>query len=308
MSLKFGLHLPSAQPGASVEGLRAVLAAAEESGFDSAWMFDHLFTPEGLRSSYPYSRDGSYALSPDDPFFDPLGLLGVLAGSSDRIRLGTAVLIAAYRHPIVLAKILATIENFAPRRLILGLGAGWMKEEFAALDIPFKKRGARLDEYVAALRHIWSGDRAEFEGTFYSWPSGGFEPLPSEPIPLIIGGHSDRAVRRAARLGDGWAIATGRGQGRGLEAMQRRLEVLDAFLQEAGRDRTGFELLHQDLLWFSDEPNPKLPFTGRPEDMAANLKRYAEAGVTTVDLVVFGPPALVVESAQRFAEEVRPLL
>lgn len=306
--MKVGLHLPSAQPGASAHGVLQVARTAERLSYDSVWMFDHLFTPSDLGSRYPYSRDGSYALSPQDPFLDPLGIFGVIAGATERIAIGSAVLIPAYRHPIVLAKVVATIENFAPGRILLGIGAGWMQEEFAALGVPYEERGARLEEYVQALRAIWSGEVTAFEGRFYRWPEGGFLPAPTSPIPVIIGGHSDRALRRAARLGDGWAIATGKGQGSGIDAVTKRLDLLRTLLEKENRALEGFELVYQSLLWFSEDPNPKLPLTGPPEAIAEGLKRLGDTGVTTVDLITFGPPDLVVESAERFSEEVRPLL
>lgn len=164
--MEFGLHLPSAQPGASAEGILGVATLAESLGFDSVWMFDHLFTPTGLESLYPYTKDGSYALTAADPFFDPLGLFGVLAGATKSLKIGTGVLIGAYRHPIVLGKALATIEHFAPGRIILGIGSGWMKEEFEGVGITRDRRGARLAEYMRALRSIWSGEPASFEGEF----------------------------------------------------------------------------------------------------------------------------------------------
>lgn len=306
--MDIGLHLPSAQPGASAGGILQVATAAEELGFDSVWMFDHLFTPSDLASAYPYSRDGSYAMSDSDPFFDPVGLFGVLAGATERIKLASGVLIGAYRHPIVLAKALASIENFAPGRLILGLGTGWMREEFDGVGIEFERRGERLTEYIAALRTIWSGEPAGFAGEFYSWVKSGFLPAPTSPIPLIIGGHSDRALQRAAQHGDGWAVVTGRSQGTGIDAVAARIDLLDGFLAEAGRTRDGFHLSYQHPLWFSDKPNDKLPLTGPPEVIAGNLKRLAETGVTMVDLVVFGPPELIIATVERFAQEVKPLL
>jgi len=303
--MEIGLHLPSAQPGASAQGVMDVARAAERLEFDAVWMFDHLFTPTGLESLYPYSRDGSYAMSPEDPFFDPLALFGVLAGATERLKIGTGVLIGAYRHPIVLAKTLSSIEQFAPGRLILGIGSGWMKEEFEAVGITRDRRGARLSEYIRALRTTWEPKPTSFEGEFYNWPEGGFLPAPTAPIPLIVGGHSDAALKRAATLGDGWAIATGRGQGSGLDAARARLEVLDGYLEENGRDRSGFELLYQGLLWISDKPNPRMPLTGPPDAIAESLAALKEMGVTMVDLIVFGPADVVVEVATRFAEEVR---
>ena len=306
--MEIGLHLPSAQPGANASDIIAVAKAAEDNGFDSVWMFDHLFTPSDLESKYPYSRDGSYALSASDPFFDPLGLFGVLASATERVKIGTGVLIGAYRHPIVLAKTLATIEQFAPGRIVLGIGTGWMEEEFEALGVPFARRGARLTEYLSALRTLWSGAPSSFDGEFYSWPQSGFLPAPTSPIPLIVGGHSDLALRRAAEHGDGWAVVTGRGQGSGLSGAKDRIDLLEQMRADAGTTERPFELLFQNLLWFSDEPNPKMPFTGPPEVIAASLKEAEAMGVTMVDLMVFGPGPVIVETAERFDAEVRPLL
>jgi probable F420-dependent oxidoreductase len=306
--VEIGLHLPSAQPGAEAESILAVAKKAEELGFDAVWMFDHLFTPSALESLYPYSRDGSYALSAADPFFDPLGLFGVLAGATEKVRIGTGVMVAAYRHPIVLGKALATIERFAPGRIVLGLGSGWMREEFEAVGMAYERRGAMFNEYLQALRAMWSGAPVSFGGEFFSWEEAGFQPSPTRHIPLIVGGHSDAALRRAARYGDGWAIVTGRGQGSGLDGAGTRLALLDSFLEAEGKSRDGFELLYQHPMWFSDSANPKMPLTGPPEAMAESLHKLDEMGVTMVDLVTFGPTDLIIENAQRFAEEVRPLL
>lgn len=306
--MDIGLHLPSSQPGATAADIRAVARRAEELGFDAVWFFDHLFTPSDLGSKYPYSRDGSYALSADDPFFDPLSLFGVLAGATERIKLASGVLIPAYRNPIVLGKALAGIENFAPGRVVLGVGTGWMREEFDAIGVPFERRGARLDEYIEALRAVWSGEQVAFEGEFYSWPKAGFLPAPTAPIPIIVGGHSDAAVQRGARLGDGWAGVTGKGQGSGLDALAARIGYLHDQLDRAGRSADGFHISYQSALWFSDEPNPKLPFTGPADEIAASIKRAADLGVTMIDLFVLGPGSVIEEVAERFAEEVKPLL
>ncbi|MDP9069024.1 MAG: TIGR03619 family F420-dependent LLM class oxidoreductase [Actinomycetota bacterium] len=306
--MRFGLHLPSAQPGANAADILAVAGTAERLAFDSVWMFDHLFTPVDLESKYPYSRDGSYAMSASDPFFDPAGVYGVLAGATERIRIGTGVTIAAYRHPIVLGKALATIEQFAPGRVVLGLGRGWMREEFDALGVGFERRGARLEEYVRALRAIWSGEPSSFSGEFYSWEEAGFLPAPTTHLPILLGGHGNEALRRTAELADGWVITTSRGQGAGIEAVAARLDVLKAEMDKRGRDLGELEIVYPNLLWFSDQPNPKMPLTGTPEDIAGSIKRLEEIGVTTAHLIVFGPGPLVCETAERFAEEVLPLL
>lgn len=306
--MRFGLHLPSAQPGANAPDIVAVARTAERLGFDSVWMFDHLFTPVELDSKYPYSRDGSYGISSKDPFFDPLGLYGVLAGATDKLRIGTGVTIAAYRHPIVLGKMLATIENFAPGRVVLGLGRGWMQEEFDALGVPFEKRGARLEEYIRALRAIWSGEASALDGAFYSWDEAGFLPAPTTHLPILIGGHGDQALRRTAELADGWVVTTQKQQGHGIDAVAARLDTLRDYVDKAGRDFSELEIVYPNLLWFNDKPNPKMPMTGPPEEIAASIKRLGDIGVSTVHMIVFGPGPLVCETAERFCEEVRPLL
>lgn len=290
--------------GTDEASILEVARIAERFGLDSVWMFDHLFTPADLDSKYPYSRDGSYPLTPEDPFFDPLGLYGVLAGATEKLRIGTGVLIAAYRHPIVLAKVLATIERFAPGRIVLGVGAGWMREEFEAVGVGYERRGTRLDEYISALRRIWSGEVASFEGEFYRWDAAGFRPTPTQPIPILVGGHSDAALRRVAKLGDGWAITTGRGQGAGIDAVAARIDDLKELLDANGRSLDELELLYQSPLWFSDEPHPKMPLTGPVDAIVESIGRLEEIGVTTVDLVIFGAPTLIEESIQRFTDEV----
>lgn len=306
--MEIGLHLPNAGPGITAEGILQVATAAEDLGFDAVWMFDHLFTPTDLRSKYPYTPSGDYALTAQDPFFDPLALFGVLASATRRVKLGTSVMIGAYRHPIVLGKVVATAENFAPGRIVLGLGAGWMREEFEALGIPMRRRGARHLEYIRALRTLWSGEPSSFDGEFYSWPEAGFLPTPTAPVPIIVGGHSDAALHRAAAIGDGWAAVTAPGQGSGLDGLAARIELLEKLLEQEGRSLGGFELLYQHVLLFGDEANPKLPFSGPPDAVAAAIARLDEMGVKMIDLMVLGPPGVIVETAQRFAEEVRPLL
>ena len=207
---------------------------AEACGLDSVWLFDHLLTPVTLTSRYPY--DVTYPLRADQPMLDPLGILGVLAGATARIQLGTEVFVAPYRHPIVLGKALATIERFAPGRLLCGLGSGWMQEEFEALGVPFAARGARMDEYVAALRTVWSGVPAGFDGDVYRWEPAGFNPAPTAPLPIILGGHAPRARARAIRLGDGWATILTALPDPSLAGSLAWLEAFRQEREEAGRD------------------------------------------------------------------------
>ncbi len=291
--MKFGLHLPNAGFVPEGAGLIRVAQAAETAGFDSVWLFDHLFTPTNLESKYPYTADGSYLMTAALPFADPVAVMGAVAGATSTIRFGTRVLIPTYRHPVVLAKELATIDYIAGGRMLLGVGAGWMAEEFDAVDVPMEARFARLDEHVALMRNVWTNGVAAHQGRFYSHVEAGFGPQPpgdGHTIPVIVGGHGDAALRRAARWGDGWAVSA-KGDALladGFEAVAERLEQLRRFCDEEGRDFDDLLLVSQCL----------------PEDTAASLTRQAELGIDIVDLMIFGSENQVIEGAQAFLADV----
>jgi probable F420-dependent oxidoreductase len=288
--MDFGLHLPNAGLLPEGRGILRVAQAAEAAGYHSVWLFDHLFTPAKLDSSYPYSPDGSYALNAELPFADPVAVMGMVAGATSTIRFGTRVLIPTYRHPVVLAKELATIDAVAGGRMILGVGAGWMAEEFDAVDVPMEDRFARLDEHVALMRNAWAHGIAEHHGRFYSHCEAGFRPQPPGPIPVIVGGHGDAALRRAARWGDGWAVSAS-GQAlaaRGLDAVVERIGTLRRFCEEEGRAFDELLLVGQC----------------QPGDSVDSLKRQADLGVAVADLMIFGTEEQIVEQARRFLEEV----
>jgi probable F420-dependent oxidoreductase len=295
--MEFGLHLPNAGPFANGPDILRTALTAEELGFHSVWLFDHLFTPTNLESKYPYSPDGSYAMVPEFPFYDPVSCMAALAGATERIKFGTRVLIATYRHPVVLAKELATTDAIAGGRMILGVGAGWMAEEFDAVDVPMDERFARLDEHVAVMRQAWQHGTAGHEGRFYSHCEAGFGPQPPQAgntIPIIVGGHGDAALRRTARWGDGWAVSAA---GDTLltdpeAAIRERLDTLSRFCEEEGRSRDDLLLVGQGFL-------------GAPAD---SLKAQADLGVDVVDLLSFAPIDQVVEEATKFMNEVAPAL
>jgi probable F420-dependent oxidoreductase len=296
--MEFGLHLPNAGPFANGPDIVRTAQRAEALGFHSVWLFDHLFTPVQLESKYPYSPDGSYAMTPEFPFFDPVAVMGVVAGATQRIHFGTRVLIPTYRHPVVLAKELATIDAVAGGRMILGVGAGWMAEEFDAVDVGLDDRFVRMDEHLALMRAAWQQGVSEHRGHFYSHVKAGFGPQPpgeGNTIPLIVGGHGDAALRRAARYGDGWAVsASGPDMAaRGADvAIRDRLDTLSRLCDEAGRTI-------DDLLLVSQA------FLGESID---TLRRQAELGIDVVDLISFGLVDDVLDQAARFMDEVAPEL
>jgi probable F420-dependent oxidoreductase len=291
--MRFGLHLPNAGLVPEGAGILRVAQAAEEAGFHSVWLFDHLFTPSHLESKYPYTADGSYLMTAQLPFADPVAVMAAVAGATSTIHFGTRVLIPTYRHPVVLAKELATIDALAGGRMILGVGAGWMTEEFDAVDVPSQDRFARMDEHIELMRNAWRNGVASFAGRFYSHVEAGFGPQPPGPghtIPIIIGGHGDAALRRAARYGDGWAVSA-KGDAllaHGFGAVEERLQRLRQFCDDEGRN-------FDDLLLVSQ---------CTAADTVDSLKAQADLGIDIVDLMVFGTEQQVIDEGRRFLDEV----
>ncbi len=191
--MRYGIHLPHAGEQATPALVRRHAERAEDLGLDDVWVSEHIIVP----------RDGF----PRSPlFFDPVLSLTWAAAATRRIGLGTSVLVLPMRHPLPLAKELATLHNFSEGRLVLGAGSGWLREEFAALGVPFEERGRRLDEGVAMMRAVWSEDPVTFEARHIPAVVEGMTmaPMPIGRIPLWFGGSSEPALRRAARIGDGW--------------------------------------------------------------------------------------------------------
>lgn len=224
---------------AAPESAGVFAARAEQLGFESLWTVEHVVVPTGYRSTYPYSRSGRMAGGAEDfPSPDPLIWLAFAAAATTRIRLATGILILPQRNPVVLAKETATLDALSGGRLILGVGVGWLEEEFRALGVPFAGRGERTDEYVAVLRTLWTSELATFSGETVSFSEVYLRPLPrQQPIPIVIGGHTERAARRAGRIGDGFFPS-------GVEA--DRLPALVGLAREwaerSGRDPAALEI------------------------------------------------------------------
>jgi probable F420-dependent oxidoreductase len=210
--MKFGLRYASLGPYGDGNAAVALAQAAEAAGFDSIWTIDHVVVPKAYQSKYPYSPTGRMGSGLEDfPIPDPLIWLAYVASATRTIKLGTAILILPQRNPVITAKAVATLDHMAGgRRVLLGIGVGWLAEEFATLGVPFEDRGARTDEYVAAMRALWSQDCASFRGRFVSFDQVFCRPLPADRrIPIVVGGDTKVAARRAGRLGDGYFPARG---------------------------------------------------------------------------------------------------
>jgi probable F420-dependent oxidoreductase len=196
--------LPNAGPKASVDHITEVARHAEALGFHSVWTSDHVLIPEHVESYYPYRANGRWDYPPDSMWMDPLLSLAWAAAAAPSLLVGTAVLVAPLRHPVLLAKQVSTLDVLTGGRVILGLGAGWMKEEADVLGSAFENRGNRLQEMIEVMRHLWTGERAAFHGRYWTVTDARMHPTPVRRVPIALGGHSPAAIRRAARVADAW--------------------------------------------------------------------------------------------------------
>ncbi|HTN69608.1 MAG TPA: LLM class F420-dependent oxidoreductase, partial [Methylomirabilota bacterium] len=203
--MEFGLHLPASSSTVSPEDLIRFARQAEALGFYCITVADHVIVPRNISVPYPYTVDGKY---PGTGYhLETLTTMSFLAGATQRIRFLTSVMIAPYRNAVITAKMLASLDVLSQGRVIVGLGVGWMKEEFENLKAPgYEERGRVTDEYINAFRELWTSETPSFNGKYCSFSNIIFLPKPVQKpaIPIWIGGHSKQAIRRAARLGDGW--------------------------------------------------------------------------------------------------------
>lgn len=177
---------------------------ADELGFDSLWLGEHLVFPTVIDSKYPYDSKLAPPL-PSTPLHDPLITLAYIAGQTKNLQLATGVYVLPLRHPMIVAKLVSTLDALCGGRVIFGVGSGWLKEEFDAIGAAWEKRGKRMDEIIGILRRLWTEERIAHQGEYYQFDEVSFEPKPARsPVPIIIGGETPPALRRAARLGDGW--------------------------------------------------------------------------------------------------------
>jgi probable F420-dependent oxidoreductase len=237
--------------------LPEIARCAEECGFDGILLSEHLFVPGEYEPAYLYSENGRPDFDTTTPFPDPWVTIATMAAATTRLRFCTLVYILPLHHPLEVAKSLATLTTFSGDRVMLGAGAGWMREEFETLGVDFKSRGRRMDEMIEVMRKVWNGGLVEHHGEFFDFAPLAQNPAPSRPIPIGIGGASKAALRRAARLGDGWL-----GAGNTPDEAEEILRTLDRLRAEAGRAEEPFESI--------------VPLTVAPE--ADTLKRLSELG------------------------------
>jgi probable F420-dependent oxidoreductase len=312
--MKFGISIVNRGPLATRDNMVRLAQKAEEWNFDSAWISDHIVVPMEIASKYPYSVGGEFPAKPTEPYVEPLTLMTYLAACTQRINLGSSVLIIPYRNPVYAAKIIATLDYLSNGRIIVGAGIGWMEEEFKALGLTtYEERGAVTDEYIQLFRELWTKENPNFKGKYYQVSNIGFSPKPvQKPCPPIwIGGHTKPAIRRAATLGDGWhPIGLRPPADLSPNDFANSVKYLRDCALEAGRNPDMITISFRVPLQFTDNTgSPRKPFTGKPEDIVADIVQYRNLGVRhlIVDFML-GSIEAILEGMERFAREVMPMV
>ena len=284
--MKFGFCLPNNGPNARPEPLAAIAMKGDDLGFECMVAGDHILGPEQINSPFPYTVGGEFPAGDTGEYFEQLTLLTYLAGITKQIRLITSVMIVPHRPPLLTAKMLSTIDVLSGGRLTVGVGVGWMEEEFRALGAPpFSERGAVTNEYIRAFIELWTSDNPTFSGQYCEFSDLVFLPKPVQnPHPPIwVGGHSKAALRRAATLGNGWH-PVGAIPASPLEPddLSEKISLLNRYADEAGRDPATLDISMKALLYdsTSSPSGPRRRFSGSSEEILQDVQTYADHGVT----------------------------
>jgi len=275
--VKFGVALGALNPHFHLD---AVLEA-ERLGFESVWLPEHLvFTRLMTRSPHP--GETHPPVPPDTPIYDPFAYLAFLAGRTERVRLGTHVFNIGLRHPFTTARGVQTVDVLSGGRLEFGVGASWLEQEWVAAELDFATRGRRVDEAIDVCKRLWTEETITHRGEFFSFEGVVFEPKPQQRPwpPVLVGGESRAALRRAARAGDGWI-----GMGHTLESAAAQIERLRALLAEHDRDASAFQIV-----------------LGGPVASRDDARRWADLGVTRMIVSPWRRSPEAVESLRRFAD------
>lgn len=308
--MKFGFYLPTRGENASRNALRRIVSTAEAAGFHSVMIADHIVFPVEIESKYPYTVDGGFPGHGDA--LEQLSLMSFIAGSTEKLRLVTSVMILPHRNPVFTAKALATIDVLSEGRITVGVGVGWLREEFEALAAPdFDRRGAVSNEYIEIFRKLWTESPAEHSGEFYRFAALCCEPHPiQKPHPPIwIGGHSRPALRRAARYGDGWhPVGATAAAPLGPEEFQGLLDQLKRLTEAEGRNYQDITISFKAPIY---DPGvavagaERRPFTGAPDQILSDIRQYEGLGVSEL-IFDFRRPDLAesLEQMERFSKEI----
>lgn len=302
--MDWGIHLPHLGRQATRDSLAAFAQRAEELGFHSGWVSDHIAWPSAIDSSYPYSDDGSFPAPPDTPWLDPLGTLFYVAACTEQLRLGTTVLILGYRPPVTTAKSIATLDVLSGGRTILGVGVGWMREEFEVLGMPFDHRGRRADEQLEVFQALFTQERPSYKGTYYSFPEVGFYPKPVQAhVPIWVGGDTEPALRRTARFGDAFHAAF-----QPIAEVEQAWHRLGELCEERKRDPGEIRLSVRLYLDPARLMPPAKSIGGTDDEMLDTVSAWAAIGVDHILVDPVAPGGLDGRMAgmDRFMTHVAP--
>ncbi len=290
--MKIGLIFVNAGPFSEPETFRVLATHAEATGFESLWSVEHVVIPDGFKSPYPYTSSGKLQGTGDVALSDPLMHLAFAASITTRIRFGTAVMILPQRSPLYVAKELASLDRLSGGRMLLGIGSGWLAEEFAALQLDWKKRGLMTDESIQSLRALWRENPSSFHGKYFNFGPVRSLPKPVQRggVPILVGGHSPAAVRRAARFGDGFFPAVGELRGLSWEIDAAAMERLRALLDDLKTECKRIGRKPADL---------EISCIG-PADLET-LKKLRDLGVSRVTV---GPPAFAPDELKRGLDKI----
>lgn len=292
--MQYGFYLPTRGPTSKPDDLAALVSRGEELGFHSVMIADHVVFPTRIESKYPYTVTGAFPGEGDA--LEQLTLMAFIAAKTEKLRLVTSVMILPHRNPVLAAKVLATIDVLSKGRLTVGVGVGWMAEEFAALDAPdFAKRGAVSNEYLEIFAKLWRGGPVSHRGEFYQFDEIRCEPIPVQRPgpPIWIGGHSRAALRRAARYGDGWHPV---GANAAVPLPADELAVLISELKQLtlaeGRDFDAMSLSFKAPLYDTAVAQPngaRRPFSGADGQVIEDIHLYAGLGISELIFDIRAP-------------------
>ena len=308
--MRYGFYLPTRGPLATREGLAAIVQRAEQVGFSSVMVADHIVLPTKVDSAYPYTVKGNFVS--DGDCFEQLSLMAFVAGRSEKLRIVSSVMIVPHRNPVFNAKALATIDVLSGGRVTVGIGVGWMAEEFKALHTAdFKHRGAVTDEYIAIFKTLWSGKPVSYKGQFYSFDEVVCQPAPiQQPGPPIwIGGHSKPALRRVARFGDGWhPVGATAASPLPPEEMRQKLATIADLMQAEGRDFAKLQVSYKAPYYDGGAPpegEERRLFTGGVDAALGDIATFEALGVHEL-VFDFRSPTLneCLDRMQKFGEDI----
>jgi probable F420-dependent oxidoreductase len=303
--MRIGVFLPISGRAAGPDTLSEAASAMESWGFDSIWAADRLIIPWTIETPYPYAEGDEFIVPPDRPFLETLTVLSYLSGQTKSIELGVSVLVLPYRHPLYWGKVVTTIDRLSKGRFILGVGVGWMREEFEALGAEYRRRGVVTDEQLELWQQLLTEEHASFDGAFYRFDDIAFEPkADTGRIPLWIGGEGVAARRRAAQFGDAWFPYHVE-----ITADQLAADHADVKRRAGDMGRTADEvaLCACRPVEVTEHPVDQLPgkLAGTPDQLLDAIRDYEKIGVETLALQFMVPryPDRM-RQIERFATEV----